>query len=206
MKLFICADMEGATGITHREQLLPEGKGEFERGRKLLTGDVNAAIEAAIVAGVMNLPFSKDLHFLEKWLEPSLFGNKHKLSLGGGDLWVLAIIPIVVGAIGIAAAVAVYLQKRYPAEKVERPILARGWRHDEAVSDFMGGPGRKGLDLVAWFYRTIVDGAVYGTGRLVRSVGGEMRSLQTGLVRSYAALVAVGAVGLIAWFLVRTTF
>ena len=161
---------------------------------------------AAIVAGVMNLPFSKDLHFLEKWLEPSLFGNKHKLGLSGGELWVLAIIAVVIGAIGIAAAVAIYLQKRIPAERVELPILARGWRYDESVSDFMGGPGRKGFDFVAWFDANIVDGVVNGTGRLVRSVGGEMRSAQSGLVRSYAALVAIGAVGLIAWFLVRTTF
>ena len=70
----------------------------------------------------------------------------------------------------------------------------------------MGGPGRKGFDLIAWFDRTIIDGAVNGTGRLVRSVGGEMRSGQSGLVRSYAAMVAIGAVALMAWFLVRTTF
>ena len=153
---------------------------------------------AAVIAGVMNLPFSKDLHFLEKWLEPTLYGNKHKLGLSGGELWILAIIAVVIGAVGIAAAVAIYLQKRIPAEKVELPILARGWRYDEAVSDFMGGPGRKGFDLVAWFDATIVDGIVNGTGRLVRTAGGGLRTLQTGLVRSYAALVAVGAVGLIA--------
>ena len=161
---------------------------------------------AAIVAGAMNLPFNDDLHFLGNWLEPSFFGNKHKLGLSGGELWVLAIIAVVIGAIGIAAAVAIYLQKRAPAETVERPILARGWRYDEAVSDFMGGPGRRGFDLVAWFDRTIIDGAVNGTGRLVRSVGGEMRATQSGLVRSYAAMVAIGAVALVAWFLVRTTF
>ena len=34
--------------------------------------------------------------------EPSLFGNKHKLGLSGGELWVLAIIAVVIGAIGIA--------------------------------------------------------------------------------------------------------
>ena len=85
------------------------------------------------------------------------------------------------------------------------PILARGWRYDEAVSDFMGGPGRKGFDLVAWFDATIVDGIVNGTGRLVRTAGGDSNPADRS-VRSYAAFVAVGAVGLIAWFLVRTTF
>jgi|DEB0MinimDraft_10_1074344.scaffolds.fasta_scaffold00023_20 proton-translocating NADH-quinone oxidoreductase chain L len=160
---------------------------------------------AAIGAGAMNLPFTKDLHFLEHWLEPSLFHNETALSSGGGTLWVLAIVAVVGGALGIAAAVAIYLKGRVDPSRVERPILARGWRYDEAVSDFMGGPGRKGFSLVAWFDATIVDGLVNGSGRLVRSVGAEMRSLQSGLVRSYAALVAVGAVGLIAWFLMRTS-
>jgi len=160
---------------------------------------------AAIGAGVMNLPFTKDLHFLGHWLEPSLFHNEAELASGGGTLWLLAVVAVIGGAVGIAAAVAIYLHGRVDPSRVEWPILARGWRYDEAVSDFMGGPGRKGFGLVAWFDATVIDGLVNGTGRLVRSVGTEMRSLQSGFVRSYAALVAVGAVGLIAWFLMRTS-
>ena len=160
---------------------------------------------AAVVAGVMNLPFNSDLHFLGDWLKPSTFGNEAHLSSDGGTLWVLAIIAVAGGIAGIAAAVAIYLKGRYPAEKVELPILEQAWRFDQTISDFMGGPGRKGFDRVAWFDATFIDGAVNGAGRLVREGGGQLRRLQTGLVRSYAALVAVGAVGLIAWFLTRTT-
>jgi NADH-quinone oxidoreductase subunit L len=160
---------------------------------------------AAVVAGAMNLPFSSDLHFLGDWLKPSTFGNEAHLSSGGGTLWVLAIIAVAGGIAGIAAAVAVYLKGRYPAEKIELPILEQAWRFDQTISDFMGGPGRKGFDRVAWFDATFIDGAVNGAGRLVREGGGQLRRLQTGLVRSYAALVAVGAVGLLAWFLTRTT-
>ncbi|MBT5139855.1 MAG: NADH-quinone oxidoreductase subunit L [Acidimicrobiaceae bacterium] len=160
---------------------------------------------AAVVAGVMNLPFSSDLHFLGDWLKPSTFGNEAHLSSGGGTLWVLAIIAVAGGIAGIAAAVAVYLKGRYPAEKIELPILEQAWRFDQTISDFMGGPGRKGFERVAWFDARFIDGAVNGAGRLVREGGGQLRRLQTGLVRSYAALVAVGAVGLLAWFLTRTT-
>jgi NADH:ubiquinone oxidoreductase subunit 5 (subunit L)/multisubunit Na+/H+ antiporter MnhA subunit len=160
---------------------------------------------AAIVAGAMNLPFSSDLHFLGDWLKPSTFGNEAHLSSGGGTLWVLAIIAVAGGIVGIAAAVAIYLKGRYPAEKVELPILEQAWRYDETISNFMGGPGRRGFDFVAWFDTTFIDGAVNGVGRLVREGGGQLRRLQTGLVRSYAALVAVGAIGLLAWFLTRTT-
>ncbi len=161
---------------------------------------------AAAVAGVMNLPFSSDLHFLDHWLEPSLFHNAVHLESGGATLWLLALVAIGGGAVGIAAAAAVYLKGRYPASKLELSIFARGWRYDEAITNFMGGPGRKGFDFVAWFDSTIIDGMVNGVGRVVRSGGGELRRVQTGLVRSYAAMVAIGAVGLLAWFLVRTTF
>ena len=50
MKIFVSVDMEGATGIVHREQLVPGGE-DYERGRKLLMGDVNAAVEGAVAAG-----------------------------------------------------------------------------------------------------------------------------------------------------------
>ena len=42
--------MEGATGVVHRDQLVPEGK-DYERARRLLTGDVLAAVEGACEAG-----------------------------------------------------------------------------------------------------------------------------------------------------------
>lgn len=50
VKIFISADMEGASGITDRDDL-NYGGAEFERGRRFLTGDVNAAIEGAFEAG-----------------------------------------------------------------------------------------------------------------------------------------------------------
>ena len=42
MNIFISADMEGVTGIVHGDQLMPSGK-TYERGRKLMTADINAA-------------------------------------------------------------------------------------------------------------------------------------------------------------------
>lgn len=47
MKVFVSVDMEGATGVVHNDQLMP-GKFDFARGRKLLTGDVAAAVGAAL--------------------------------------------------------------------------------------------------------------------------------------------------------------
>lgn len=47
MKIFISADMEGVTGVAHRDQLVPEGR-TYERARHLMTADINAAITGAL--------------------------------------------------------------------------------------------------------------------------------------------------------------
>ena len=49
----------------------------------------------------------------------------------------------------------------------------------------------------------VVDGAVNGVAAVVRGGGRGLRVLQTGFVRSYALGVAVGVVGLLAYFLTR---
>ena len=46
MKVYISADMEGVTGVTHPDDVIPD-RSQYERFRHLLTGDVNAAIEGA---------------------------------------------------------------------------------------------------------------------------------------------------------------
>lgn len=50
MKVYIACDMEGATGVVSRDQTSKDGR-EFESARRLLLGDVNAAIEGALAAG-----------------------------------------------------------------------------------------------------------------------------------------------------------
>jgi D-amino peptidase len=47
MKVFISADLEGVAGIVHGEHTLRDGK-EHERARKLMTHEVNAAIEGVL--------------------------------------------------------------------------------------------------------------------------------------------------------------
>ena len=54
MKVFISADMEGVCGVVDREHTLRDGK-EHERARKLMTQEVNAAIEGAYEAGAKQI-------------------------------------------------------------------------------------------------------------------------------------------------------
>jgi D-amino peptidase len=50
IRVFISVDMEGIGGIAHSEMTSSEGR-EYERGRALMVGEVNAAIEGARAAG-----------------------------------------------------------------------------------------------------------------------------------------------------------
>jgi D-amino peptidase len=50
MKILIAADMEGVTGVVHWDQVSPSHP-EYPRFRRLMTGDVNAAIRGAFDAG-----------------------------------------------------------------------------------------------------------------------------------------------------------
>jgi NADH-quinone oxidoreductase subunit L len=160
----------------------------------------------AIVAGALNLPFTKWWHHLEHWLEPALFENEAKLDVATGMKWGLAVIAILGAAIGILTAAATYLKGRLKASTFELGLFARGWYYDQAVSNFMGGPGRRFFDLVTAFDRKAIDGSVNGVGIGLRWVSGRLRVVQNGLVRSYAASVGVGAVALLAYFLMRSTF
>ena len=160
----------------------------------------------ATVAGVINLPFVKATHFLEKWLEPSLYHNEATLGFAGGTKWVLAGVAIVAGLVGIWIAVQFYLKKAAPAKAVELDIFARAWRYDETITKVAGGPGRRAFNEVARFDRRFVDGAVNGVGSLVQAGANWLRQSQTGKVRSYALGIAVGAVILLVYFIARASF
>jgi D-amino peptidase len=54
MKILIAADMEGVSGVVHWDHVDPQHK-EYDRFRKLMTGDVNAAIRGAYAGGASEL-------------------------------------------------------------------------------------------------------------------------------------------------------
>ncbi len=171
----------------------------------LMTVPLVVLAGAAVVAGAINLPFSSDLHFLGTWLEPSLFGNEAHLGIGSGLQWLLALIAVAGGVLGIVGAAATYLRHRLPASLLEWPAAARAFYVDEAVTRFVGGPGRRAFDLVAAFDAKVVDGAVDGVGRSVRAGGTALRRVQSGFVRFYALLTVAGAVALLVWFISRAS-
>ena len=157
----------------------------------------------SIVGGAMQLPFSKSTHFLEHWLEPVI--HHSEVSISGtwaySNKWLLLVVAIIIAVAGVVASIAVYAKGKFKV--IEPKILADAWRYDSAVSAIVGGPGRAAFGGVAAFDAKIVDGAVNGIGTEVRAASGLLRKMQSGLVRSYAFVIGLGAVVLLAWFLLR---
>ena len=160
----------------------------------------------SIVGGIIQLPHWSWIPHelqqrLEGWLEPVVHRGEHELSAGAHDLsGLLAVVAITVALAGIVGAVMVY--GKHKAKAIEPQILADAWGYDRAVSAFMGGPGRAAFDAVAWADAHVVDGAVNGAGALVRGTAGEVRKVQSGNVRNYAAAIGAGVVLLLVWFVV----
>ena len=83
MKLYISPDFEGVAGIVDWDQILV-GSHDYELGRRLLLGEVNAAIDAAVEAGATEI-LVNDSHSSMRNLDPeqlhgnaSLLSGKHK--------------------------------------------------------------------------------------------------------------------------------
>ena len=157
----------------------------------------------SIVGGAMQLPFSKNTHWLQDWLKPIVYESEANIkeTWAYSNKWLLLAFAIVIALTGIAVSVAVYAKGKFKA--VEPAILADAWRYDSSISAFVGGPGRAAFDGVAAFDASIVDGAVNGVGTEVRAASGILRRMHSGFVRSYAAIIGIGAVAMLAWFLLR---
>src|SRR5437762_9281404 len=83
MKLFLSTDFEGVSGIVAWEQII-EGNSEYEQGRRLLTGEVNAVISGALEEGAKEFVVNDSHHYMRNLHPQDLLGNamlitgKHK--------------------------------------------------------------------------------------------------------------------------------
>lgn len=80
MKVYLSADMEGITGVVDREHTLRDGK-EHERARKLMTHEVNAAVEGALEAGAKEI-IVNDAHATGRNIVPEELNENAQLITG----------------------------------------------------------------------------------------------------------------------------
>jgi NADH-quinone oxidoreductase subunit L len=138
---------------------------------------------------------------LVHWLEP-VFGEhgEHEEFLPAIVVSGLAITAVV---IGVAIALAKYqfsdVDSKAPENVTEFTLIARKDLFQDSLNEalFMR-PGQALTRLLVKGDNSVVDGAVRLVGRTALSAGSELRKTQTGFARSYAALILIGAVALIA--------
>ena len=138
---------------------------------------------------------------LKNWLEP-LFENhgEHTELLPPIVVSGLALTMVV---IGVAIAVMKYQLSEVDAVAPENVtefthFARRDLLQDEINEALFMRPGQAITSALVKFDQSVVDGAVRGIGQMALGSGSTLRKTQTGFVRSYAMLILIGAVALIA--------
>jgi NADH-quinone oxidoreductase subunit L len=151
-------------------------------------------------AGLFNTPVRLGL---EHFLEPTFGAVEQVHPPEGITLWVLALASLVVVIIGIVIAYFRYGRGELPTERDGYWAAALdGYGVDAFYGAVIVAPGKA---IATWLAKVfdprVIDGAVNGLGYATRSFGSTMRVLQTGWVRSYAAAIVAGALGVVLWLL-----
>ncbi|WP_040491816.1 NADH-quinone oxidoreductase subunit L [Ilumatobacter nonamiensis] len=170
----------------------------------------------SIVGGLVQLPSvgiipSEWQHKLLDWLHPIVEFGPSAEERGIGEAIIVGTtaddlqIPLMFVAIGCALLGIVVGWLVYQKRKIkafEPELLRDGWHYDDAISWFMGNPGRAAFQEIADEDQKVIDGAVNGVATVVRVSAGEARKGQTGYVRQYAGVIGIGVVLLLGWFVV----
>jgi NADH-quinone oxidoreductase subunit L len=114
----------------------------------------------------------------------------------------LTVVSIVIALGGIAAGWVWF--KRKPLWEPPR-LLEEKYYVDELYDATIVQPIKQGSTNVLWKVIDvhIIDGAVNGAGHLASMFGGVLRYLQSGLARSYVAVLVLGALLIIGYFVMK---
>jgi NADH-quinone oxidoreductase subunit L len=139
---------------------------------------------------------------LVHWLEPVVAAHEH-----GEHTYLLP--PIVVSGLAltmvlIGASIAVMMYVRRPVENVAPEnvspftrIVRQDLLQDAANEAIFMRPGQALTSTLVTVDEKVIDGAVRGVGAMAIGSGYGLRKTQTGYVRSYSALILVGAAAIV---------
>jgi NADH-quinone oxidoreductase subunit L len=168
----------------------------------------------ATVGGVLQIPGVD--HVIQNFLSSSFVGSK-LASLSAepstGTAWLGLVIGAVIGVSGIATAYVIWVRRPGIAPALQarfagvHQFLVNKWYFDELIDLVIVRPvlalGRIG-DVV--LDRGVVGGGLTGGGTGVVEAGSALvRRLQTGLLRSYAAMMVLGLAAIALYFLVNAS-
>ena len=139
---------------------------------------------------------------LVHWLEPVVAAHEH-----GEHTYLLP--PIVVSGLAltmvlIGVSIAVMMYVRRPVENVApesvsalTKIVRQDLLQDAANEAIFMRPGQALTKTLIAVDEKVIDGAVHGVGTMAIGSGSGLRKSQTGYVRTYSALILVGAAAIV---------
>jgi NADH-quinone oxidoreductase subunit L len=170
------------------------------------------------IGGLVGVPYAmsslvgvKDANVFEQVLEPVVAdvqtdsaikarenAKAHSPEAVSTERW-LALFSTVLAILGIAVGFALF--RNNPLRRMPQ-ILEQKWRIDEFYNGYIVDPITNLSRTVLWrgFDLGFIDGIVNGIGSFVKEAGSVARGIQVGFVRSYAAMIILGALAVIAYF------
>ena len=160
----------------------------------------------SIFGGLINFP---GLNWLETWLE-------HTLELGKPEAFsmVTASISLVIALAGLFAAWLMYGRRSLGSPERPDPLAPMGWIYkalehkwwvDEIYQFTLVRPYRYiAREVMAtWSDQEVIDGAANDLGQITSALSQGWGALQNGFVRSYALMMLLGVVAMLAYLLFR---
>ncbi len=139
---------------------------------------------------------------LVHWLEPVVAAHEHGEHSELLPPIVVSGIALTIVLIGISNAVMMYVRR--PVEDVAPEnvsaltrIVRQDLLQDAANEAIFMRPGQALTKTLIAVDEKVIDGAVHGVGAMAIGSGSELRKSQTGYVRSYSALILVGAAAIV---------
>ena len=128
--------------------------------------------------------------------------SSHAASESHMTEWILMVVSVLIAIAGILIGKAWF--GKNPLWQPPR-LLEDKYRIDEVYDAAIIEPIKKGSTTVLWKFIDvkIIDGFVNAAGATAKQLGGVMRHLQSGFARSYVALVVLGALLIIGYFILR---
>ena len=165
----------------------------------------------AVIAGVIQLPF-EITNVISDFLQPTFADTTVEYMPENSNLEAFGLIlSSVIAIVSLACAYWIWVRKPGTSAAIQarlpwlHKLFINKWYFDIFYSTFVVRPvvwiGQWSRDS---FERVVIDGLfIGGTSGLVKAGSAAVRALQTGLIRSYAALVIGGLSIVLLYFLVR---
>jgi NADH-quinone oxidoreductase subunit L len=139
---------------------------------------------------------------LVQWLEPVVAPHEHSEHSELLPPIVVSGLALTIVLIGISIAVMMYVRRPVADVAPENvsaltKIVRQDLLQDVANEAIFMRPGQALTKTLIAVDEKVIDGAVHGVGAMAIGTGSELRKTQTGYVRSYSALILVGAAAIV---------